>query len=581
MIKAALVCSIALTIPFLACGSSSSDDGNTPGPTPDGGQAIGDGSALADGAIITNDGAADLPLPTGKFRIGSWCGLPGDQVTQARMDEAAKAGLTSIGGGCSGPFAADYNAKLLEYAEKAGVTVLVTDARIAAALAGTDVDTNLQAAVSDFSKSKSLDGYFLGDEPGVGGFANIAAVQTKLAALDPAHFAYTNLLPNYASAGQLGTTSYDDYVNQFVTTVKPLLISWDYYPFLSNGTDMNGFFADMEVVRAHAVAAKTPFFQFIQSISYNGHRATSENEKLWEGTESLAYGAAGVSYFTYWTPPQASESFGTGLIDPNGNETSQYAEATRINAKLAAWGKYLSVASSTSVFHGGGLPPGTQPRPAFAHAYVPNQSPVTVGTFTVNAGADEYVFLANRDYTNAVDTDVYVPATARGPEALDVATGAFAPMTVLGTDTNGTKVHVSLAAADGALIHLHGPIGDGAPGAEAYVGTVRADAGTFAVVDSAFGAATIGTRGWTDACPTGYVDDGRDFQSNGFFLCVRKDLRARTFYLGNVVADAGSLYAATNGTAISQGAAGWDTCPDGSKELGRRFESNGFWLCLK
>ncbi|HEX7663901.1 MAG TPA: beta-galactosidase [Polyangiaceae bacterium] len=563
-----------------ACSSSSSDDGAGPsGGTPDGGVAVGEGGVPAEGGSA--DGAVDLPLPTGKFRVGSWCGLPGDQASQARMDEFAAAGFTSLGGPCSGTQAADYNAKLLEYAQKSNVTVLVTDSRVAAALAGTDVDANLAAAVADFGKSPALDGYFLGDEPGTGAFANIAAVQTKLAALDPVHFAYTNLLPNYASAGQLGTSSYDDYVNQFLTTVKPKLVSWDYYPFLSNGSDMDGFFSDMEVVRAHAVATKTPFFQFIQSISYNAHRATTESEKLWEGTQSLAYGAAGVSYFTYWTPPQASESFGTGLIDPNGNETSQYAEGTRINAKLAAWGKYLSVATSTSVFHGGGLPPGTSPRPAFAHAYVPSAATITTGTFTVNAGADEYVFVANRSYTNASEFDLYVPTTTNGPEVLDVASGAFTKATVAKSDANGDAIHVKLDPAGGVLVHLHGPIGDGAPGAEAFVGTVRADAGTFDMIDSAFGDSAAGARGWDDPCPTGYVAGGRDFQSNGFFLCVRKDLIARTFYVGNVVADAGSLWSATNGTATSQGTAGWDTCPDGSKELGRRFESNGFWLCLK
>jgi hypothetical protein len=296
---------------------------------------------------------------------------------------------------------------------------------------------------------------------------------------------------------------------------------------------------------------------------------------------SLAYGAAGVAWFTYWTLPTRYGGIGTALIDEAGNETAEYGQARRINAKLAAWGKYIAVASSTGVFHGAGLYAGAQPRPAFAHAYVPNEQPFVIGTFRVNGGADEYVFLSNRDIVNPIESDVYVPTTARGPEMLDLASGAFVPMEVLGTDANGTKIHVKLAGADGALVHLHGPVGDGAPGAEAYVLTVRADAGSFAAVDSAFGAATIGTHGWNDPCPIGYVAGGRDFTSNGFGLCVRKDLVARTFYVGNVVANQANLYAATNGTATLQTTASWDTCPDGSKELGRKFDANGFWICLK
>ena len=111
--------------------------------------------------------------------------------------------------------------------------------------------------------------------------------------------------------------------------------------------------------------------------------------------------------------------------------------------------------------------------------------------------------------------------------------------------------------------------------------TVRADAGSYAAVDSAFGAATIGTHGWSDTCPTGYVDGGKYFTSNGFGLCVRKDLITRTFYVGNVVSNTATLFSAANGAATAVGQEAWDTCPNGSKELGRKFDVNGFWICLK
>jgi hypothetical protein len=46
-----------------------------------------------------------------------------------------------------------------------------------------------------------------------------------------------------------------------------------------------------------------------------------------------------------------------------------------------------------------------------------------------------------------------------------------------------------------------------------------------------------------------------------------------------MVADVGTLYRVTGGSATKLGPAGWDSCPAGSL-LGHRFESDGFWLCL-
>ncbi|HEX7663900.1 MAG TPA: hypothetical protein VF407_05310 [Polyangiaceae bacterium] len=570
-----------LLVPLFAACSSGGDDAASgpPSTTPDAGNNSDGSSPVADAGPL--DASTELALPTGKFRVGSWCGLPGNQVTQARMDEFAAAGFTSLSSGCEGPYAADYNAKTIEYAGKSGVGVMLADARVSNALAGTDVDANLKSVVDEFGSAPGLESYIVVDEPPASQFPSIATVRSKLAALDTVHPAYTNLLPNYATGAQLGAASYGAYVGQYLTTVKPMFASWDYYPFLSDGSIMGGFFQNMEDFRNNALATKTPFFQYIQSTAFTGHRLTTENEKLWVGTMSLAYGAAGVAWFTYWTLPSRYGGIGSALIDEAGNETAEYGQAKRINAKLAAWGKYIAVAQSTSVFHGAGLYPGVQPRPAFAHAYVPKEAPFVIGTFTVNGGADEYVFFSNRDIVNPIESDVYVANGSRAPEMLDLTSGTFVPMTVLGTDANGTKIHVKLDGADGALVHLHGPIGDGAPGAEAYVMTVRADAGSYAAVDSAFGAATIGTHGWSDTCPTGYVDGGKYFTSNGFGLCVRKDLITRTFYVGNVVSNTATLFSAANGAATAVGQEAWDTCPNGSKELGRKFDVNGFWICLK
>lgn len=528
----------------------------------------------------TNDGVdgstPNAPLPTGHFRISMWCGPPAAEMTKARIDEIAADGFTTVTNACdSSTNVPAYNSKMLSLAEQDGLDAIVSDNRISAALAGTNVSSNLDDIVKDYATAKGLAGYFIGDEPSAPSFDGIASVVAALRMRDPKHFAYTNLLPNYASAGQLGTNSYDDYISQFLTKVKPDLFSFDYYPFLTS-SDADSFFSDLEVVRTHAVATGIPFFQFTQAISFNAHRATNQAEKLWMGIQTLAYGGAGISYFTYWTPPGTPENFGQAIIDSNGNETTQYAEVKAINARLTMFGRHLVAAKSTAVFHNGGLAQGVTPRVPGMPVYLPSLVPYTVGLFSVGSAGDVYVFLTNRDYANKQESDVYLASST--PEELDGITGTFKPMATLGDDANGTKVHVALAPADATLIHLEAPIARGAPGSELYIGTVRSDAGSLDVVDASFGGAKLRGAGW-DECPSGYPESGKNFQSNGFWLCPRSDLASHTFYVGNVVADQAQVYEVKGGTATAVGAFGWDTCPNGSKLLGHRFDSNGYWIC--
>lgn len=562
----------AAAIVIAACGSNN-DTGSPPIETSTNVPEAGASSDASDGGVVGSPVVAPA-LPTGRFRIGVWCGLPATELTAARMTEMASAGFTTTSYGCEGDTSsADYNTQMLALANDAGMDAIILDPRVPAAIAGTDVTTNLDGVVKDFGNVPGMAGYFVADEP-TAPFDNLASIVTGLQSRDPAHFAYTNLLPVYATTGQLGEPTYDDYVSAYFSAAKPRVISYDDYPFLTSGDDTT-FFIDLATMRTHALAAGVPFLQFVQSTDFAGHRATTGAEKLWEGMQTLAYGGAGVSYFLYWAPP-ADEGFGPSIIDLNGNETSQYADVKANNARLRAFGRYLVAAKSTSVFHNGALPAGTVTRVPNASVYLPNTIPMTIGTFSVND--DAYAMIANRDYTNAIETDVFLASNGT-PEQLDVVSGKFVPMTVLTKDAEkGSEVHLSLAAGDGALVHLLGPVPAGAPGAEAFVGTVRANSGMLDVVDSSFGDGAIESAGW-NTCPDGYDFGGNYFTENGFWLCTRHDLASHTFYVGNVVADQAEVYAVAGGVATAVEAASWNTCPKGTL-IGRRFESNGYWLCL-
>lgn len=507
-----------------------------------------------------------------------WCGPPLSQLTAARFAEIAEAGFTTVANACAAKsFEPDYNRKMLELANGAGLKAHVSDSRVFSALGKSDLGARLAPVLADYSNAPALLSYHVKDEPGADAFGALAALRTELEERDPAHYASINLLPNYASNGQLQSSSYDEYVRNFLTIVKPKSFTYDHYNFNADGTDGGEFFSNLAYVRKHSVTTGIPFGQYIQSISYVGHRATNGPEKLWAGLSTLAYGGRGVLYFTYWTPAQTAENFGEGIITAAGERSSQYNDVKANNVILHAIGRYLSKAVSTKVFHNVNLPRDTQMRAPGDIVYIPSDKNVFVGLFEVNT--DAYALVVNGTHNADVQTDVVFASTTRIVNVLNVTTGEFEP--VSGTaEPHGLRVTVSLGKGNGQLYHIVSPATQGPPGAEGYLGVVRRDEGRLHVVDSNFGSAPMAGASW-DSCPTGTTNIGKSFESNGFWFCARSDLVNRTFYVGNVVNDTGNLYSLKNGTVTHVGQAEWaQPCPTESLFIGRRFESNGFWVCM-
>lgn len=542
----------------------------------------GNGGGGAGGDESTTAGAGGVaPLPVGKGTIGYWCGPPASAATKEVYDDIADAGFTLTSNACDGTtYNAVYNKQMLGFAAARGMTSIVADQRVVNAISQANsgqldlMNAGLDAVVADYAAHPALRGYHVMDEPGASLFPALTKVVGGLKARDPNRISYLNLLPNYASSAQLGVSDYDTYVQNYINQVAPPIVSWDYYPFLLSG-DAPGFFENLAVVRKHSLAKKVPFWQFVQAISFVGHRATTEAEKRWVALQSLAYGATGIWYFTYWTPPQTAENFGHGIVAPDGAKTEQYAEIKGINRTFAIISKYLVPATSRSVHHEGPLELGAEPRIPGSPVYIPSFAKVTVGVFDVPGHT--YILLANRDYKSNQEVDFIVPDTPKSIEILDMKKEIFVS-TNTQVVSDGVRGHVSLAPGDGALLHLLGTVIHGPKGAEAVLGLVRADSGYQYLVDSAWGVGALRPAGW-DLCPTGYTWMGHDFQSNGFWFCARADLADTTYYVGSVVADQGTLFEVVKGGVKSMGPGGWDECPNGAKLIGKRFDSNGFWVC--
>ena len=307
--------------------------------------------------------------------------------------------------------------------------------------------------------SPSLRGFQMYDEPSASDFSALAAWATSVAARAPGALRFINLLPNYASVGALGTRDYASYLAQYIATVKPDMLCFDHYPVFGPGsataTDDNatmaGYVRNLGAVRTAAAAAGLPFFNFFGSMPFNGRADLSEAQLRWQVYTSLAHGAAGLLYFCYWSPAGSDFAWANALMTPRvplaggggGGDGGyapgpHYAQAARINAKLAVLGDFLLRARSTAVFAANGTGAGAAPAPAPAAPVLtiggagagPAWS-LLAGAFDLPAAAAPYtraLLLTNQDPdAPALAALTLAPGAEAAAFELDAASGAVRP----------------------------------------------------------------------------------------------------------------------------------------------------------
>jgi hypothetical protein len=209
----------------------------------------------------------------------------------------------------------------------------------------------------------ALYSYFITDEPNAAEFPALGRLVAHLRERDPAHLAYINLFPTYASNQQLGTkggtvTAYEEHLRQFLEVVKPDLISYDHYQFTTRG-DSDQYFLNLAMIRKAAAGAGVPFLNIVQACTWTSSmRVPSGDEMRYLVYTTLAYGAQGISYYVY---SHTGHTGGIALAD--GTPTLLYDALKLLNREFVAIARELQPLHVVGVYHSGHHPLGTQPIP--------------------------------------------------------------------------------------------------------------------------------------------------------------------------------------------------------------------------
>jgi hypothetical protein len=241
---------------------------------------------------------------------------------------------------------------VLDWLQELEIKGMVQDPRVSPRLPDhPDWQDTISQVVATYGQHPALWGYFMTDEPRYEGIANLAKLTRAFQAADKDHIAYSNLLPTNGDSTWLGTINYRTYIRAYIEQVRPSLLSYDFYGMLEN-SDNPWYLGNLEVMREESLRAGLPFMNIFLSVPHFAYRDPTPEDLRYQVYTSLAYGAKGLTYFTYHTPD--IENYHAAITDIFGHPTTKYPYVRQLNLELRKLGPWLLKLTSTSVYHIGG-----------------------------------------------------------------------------------------------------------------------------------------------------------------------------------------------------------------------------------
>ena len=400
----------------------------------------------------------DEPIVTYYGETTWWPGATSEQI----VDYSADGGYNLIWASGNQTFA---------LAEQRGLNTLMVDPAFWDYTLG-DLDIPVKKAHIDSSIYSMINelpaayAYFLNDEPAAADFPAIAEINAYLKANDPEHLGYVNIsgLPGHITSQQQ-VDDYQTYLNDYLATVQPELLSYDYYQMMNGFSGstyvgknvLNGYLLNLGIISDAAQQAGIPFMNIVQATRWNaGWQNPDSNELRYLTYSTLAYGAQAISYFNWYsnyTAPGPGEPFYNGstsvgaLVPESWNPivpTDTYTALTPLNGQFVEVATELQrverIGTYLKGYAAGSGPPGPTLPPVGAPFSVSGVSDslvyidrdpligVLLGLFGPEGGAladaTTRRSCKNIDYTNSRAFTVNGPANL---SLFDATTGVWTP----------------------------------------------------------------------------------------------------------------------------------------------------------
>ncbi len=347
----------------------------------------------------------------------------------------------------------------LEVAARHGLKAQLQDGLLTpGSLENSSHKEQLDALIERVRRHPALYSYFITDEPNATNFPALGKLVAYLREKDPAHLAYINLFPTYASNEQLGNpgekiAAYQAHLRQYLEIVKPALVSYDHYQFTAKG-DSPDYFLNLALIRRASLDSRLPFLNIVQAATWTpSMRVPNSDEMRFLVYTSLAYGAQGISYYVYCCAGHTG-----GIANPDGSPTPLYEALRTLNHDFVEIARELQPLESMGVYHAGMIPPGAEmiskhaaflfDPPVSAMEYKPPQplQGALIGTFgePSRRSRPTHALVVNLDYSSEKVLGIL------GPGRLEI----FDPATREWNRSKNRRVELKLGPGGGRLVRL-------------------------------------------------------------------------------------------------------------------------------
>ncbi|MBX7247323.1 MAG: hypothetical protein K1X53_17645 [Candidatus Sumerlaeaceae bacterium] len=265
----------------------------------------------------------------------------------------------------------------------------------------------IRKSVSDLARQvgsqPAVFGFYLQDEPVWTQFPCLGKWAQAVRETAPNVRPYINLFPNYVGASALPNGNYDDYLTSFVEQVKPAFISYDHYAMMEDGSVKEGYFANLESVRAVGQKHGLPFWNIVLGNAHFAFAEPSPATLRFQVFTTLAYGGRGISYFTYFAP--SIGNYRLAPIDQFGHKTPTWDMMRLVNLQIHALAPEYLKLKSINTFHHPTLPPGCRGLDSSRYLKGLSGGELLVGEFE-QADGKPAMIVVNKSLTRAAMIDV-------------------------------------------------------------------------------------------------------------------------------------------------------------------------------
>jgi len=310
-------------------------------------------------------------VASNRFTFGFWHSLPIQDCDERTVDDWHEAGITVP----QSPWYKDTpedKGKLkwvLDACAERGMEAILLDPRTGVAGGSWEERTPLPqdyqqraaAAVREFGSHPGVRGFFVRDEPPKGVLKAVCEAHCILRSLAPDKLPYINQYPYHGNiAERYGFANWPDYLDRFVEAAEATQLSYDCYCQMMEGPFENPlYFQNLEYMRDAALRNRIPFWNIVLATPHFRYRAPSKDDMRWQINTSLAYGCAGILYFTWYTPLTCN--YRDAPMDAHGERSERWYMIRDLHRDFRARFEqvYLGL-RSTAVYHWPDAPAGSK-----------------------------------------------------------------------------------------------------------------------------------------------------------------------------------------------------------------------------